>query len=185
MYAYCRNNPVCRIDITGYADEEADLNGDTKDDLFPNPMAAPKTAGEPAVGSCTGSSAPSNNAYDPYQAQLDGGVPSYDCSQLPRQGLVTGDPNAPPVDAGKQGKHVEGHNNFQKGKSSWPAGRTGVSQTQEAWMNGVNDPSKPGQSVRIGLASDGTIVRVHMAGNGAIHGYPIGNAISMVFLDMY
>lgn len=38
MFAYCRNNPVCRIDITGYADEEADLGGETKDDLFPDPM---------------------------------------------------------------------------------------------------------------------------------------------------
>ena len=39
-------------------------------------------------------------------------------------------------------------------------------------MNGVKDYRKPTQEVRIGIASDGTIVRVHMGGNGWIHGYP-------------
>ena len=91
---------------------------------------------------------------------------------LPPQGLVDGDPEAPPVDAGKQGKHVPGHNNYQEGKSSWPEGQTGVQQTQEAWQNGVPDPKKPDGSVRIGIASDGTIVRVHIDSTGSIHGYP-------------
>ena len=31
---------------------------------------------------------------------------------LPRQGPVTGNRKAPPVDAGKQGKHVPGHQNY-------------------------------------------------------------------------
>ena len=91
---------------------------------------------------------------------------------LPRQGLVTGDSDAPPVDAGKQGKHVPGHNNYDDSKSSWPEGKTGVQQTQEAWKNGSPDPKKPDGSVRIGVASDGTEVRVHMDKKGAIHGYP-------------
>ena len=93
-------------------------------------------------------------------------------STLPQQGLVEGDPEAPPVDAGKQGKHVPGHNNYDKGKSSWPEGQTGVEQTQEAWKNGVADPKHPDGSVRIGTASDGTTVRVHIDKKGAIHGYP-------------
>ena len=92
---------------------------------------------------------------------------------LPRQGYVEGDPDAPPVDAGKQGKHVPGHNNHDDSKSSWPEGQNGVSQTQEAWQNGVNDPKVPSGNVRIGIASDGTIVRVHRDGKGAIHGYPL------------
>ena len=92
---------------------------------------------------------------------------------LPRQGLVEGDSDAPPVDAGKQGKHVSGHNNHDKGKSTWPEGKNGVSQTQEAWKNGVPDPKVPSGNVKIGIASDGTVVRVHIDGNGAIHGYPL------------
>ena len=91
---------------------------------------------------------------------------------LPQQGLVTGNPDAPPVDAGKQGKHVKGHNNYVEGKSTWPEGQSGVQQTQEAWLNGKPDPKKPDGSVRIGIASDGTVVRVHLDASGAIHGYP-------------
>lgn len=86
--------------------------------------------------------------------------------------MVTTNTKAPPVDAGKQGKHVWGHNNYISSKSSWPKGQTGISQTQEAWMNGVQDPRKPMQNVRIGIASDNTIVRVHMDKYGYIHGYP-------------
>ena len=55
MFAYCRNNPVCRIDITGYADEEADLDGETKDDLFPDPMGGGGD-GQPPTGTASGSS---------------------------------------------------------------------------------------------------------------------------------
>lgn len=55
MFAYCRNNPVCRIDITGYADEEANLDGETKDDLFPDPMGGGGT-GQPPVGTGNGTS---------------------------------------------------------------------------------------------------------------------------------
>ena len=92
---------------------------------------------------------------------------------LPRQGLVEGNPDAPPVDAGKQGKHVPGHNNHDKNRSSWPKGKNGVKQTQEAWENGVPDPKVPSGKVKIGIASDGTVVRVHINDKGAIHGYPL------------
>lgn len=92
---------------------------------------------------------------------------------LPPQGSVSEDPEAPPVDAGKQGKHVPGHNNHDPNKSSWPKGKNGVRQTQEAWQNGTPDPKKPDGSVRIGTASDGTVVRVHRSTKGLIHGYPI------------
>lgn len=99
---------------------------------------------------------------------------------LPQQGLVTGDPSAPPVDAGKQGKHVPGHNNHDKSKSSWPEGQNGVQQTQEAWKNGTPDPKKPDGSVRIGTASDGTRVRVHIDKNNAIHGYPYNKIMGVL-----
>ena len=92
---------------------------------------------------------------------------------LPQQGEVSKDPDAPPVDAGKQGKHVPGHNNYDDSKSPWPEGQTGVSQTQEAWQNGVSDPKVPSGNVRIGIASDGTVVRVHIDAKGRIHGYPL------------
>ena len=91
---------------------------------------------------------------------------------LPQQGLVEGDPEAPPVNAGKQGKHVPGHNNHDPERSSWPEGQNGVSQTQEAWKNGVPDPKVPSGKVRIGKANDGTIVRVHIDDKNTIHGYP-------------
>jgi hypothetical protein len=87
--------------------------------------------------------------------------------------LVTSNTNAPPVDAGKQGKHVSGHNNYRSNKSTWPNGNNGVSQTQEAWMNGVIDYRHPTQNIRIGISSDGMTVRVHMDGQGHIHGYPL------------
>lgn len=92
---------------------------------------------------------------------------------LPQQGLVEGDPEAPPVNAGKQGKHVPGHNNHDPERSSWPEGQNGVSQTQEAWKNGVPDPKVPSGKVRIGKANDGTIVRVHIDDKNTIHGYPL------------
>ena len=39
---------------------------------------------------------------------------------LPKQGAVDGDiKNAPSVDAGKQGKHVPGHNNSIDTKTQW------------------------------------------------------------------
>lgn len=53
MFAYCRNNPVCRVDISGFADDEADLDEDTKDDLFPQPMGG-GTNPDPVIGTSGG-----------------------------------------------------------------------------------------------------------------------------------
>ena len=93
---------------------------------------------------------------------------------LPNQGKVSKIPGAPPVDAGKQGKHVPGHNNNDPNKSQWPVGENGVKQTQEAWQNGNVDPKgSPYGSVKKGFSNDGTFVRVHIGADGSIHGYPI------------
>ena len=92
---------------------------------------------------------------------------------LPQQGPVSSDPEAPPVDAGKQGKHVPGHNNYDDSKSSWPKGKNGVKETQEAWKNGVPDPKSRNGNIRIGISDDGTVVRVHIDSEGKIHGYPL------------
>lgn len=56
MFAYCLNNPACRVEIGGYASEEADLDEQTKDELFPQPLGG-------------------GNAFDPYQAILDNAAP--------------------------------------------------------------------------------------------------------------
>ncbi|MCI5141230.1 MAG: hypothetical protein D3909_05790, partial [Candidatus Electrothrix sp. ATG1] len=92
---------------------------------------------------------------------------------LSNQGDVDGGvEGAPPVDAGKQGKHVPGHNNEVEGKSKWNIGETGVKETQEAWINGKATGRKDG-SVRVGQASDGRNVKVHQDKKGKIHGYPV------------
>jgi len=92
-------------------------------------------------------------------------------SKLPNQGTVNGNvEGAPSVDAGKQGKHVPGHNNNNPSKSQWPNGETGVDLTQEAWMNGT--PVKPDGSVRV-YDNGSQKIKVHMDSNGNLHGYPI------------
>lgn len=96
--------------------------------------------------------------------------------QLPNQGVIRGDvEGAPGVDAGKQGKHVIGHNNYNSKKSTWVEGSNGVTETQEAWIKGT--PAKNGTRVYetgkvVGTQGE-TGVRVHMDGNGYIHGYPV------------
>ena len=92
-------------------------------------------------------------------------------SKLPNQGPVSEIPDAPPVDSGKQGKHVPGHPNNNPSKSQWEEGETGVRETQEAWQNGTE--VKPDGSVRVGTASDGRKVKVHRDESGRIHGYPV------------
>ena len=156
MFAYCRNNSVCRKDIHGTEDQIAYSNDEILSDDDINDPA--KSGG--------GSS-------DPYQDSLDRNGPSSGTTSLPQQGTVPGNGVAPPVNAGKQGKHVPGHKNYDPSKSSWPVGQDGVLETQEAWMNGVKDMRKPYQNVRIGISSCGTIVRVHMDNKGTIHGYPL------------
>ena len=92
--------------------------------------------------------------------------------KLPNQGDVSEIEDAPPVDAGKQGKHVPGHNNNNPKKSQWNPGETGVKETQEAWKNGTDVPDRNG-TIRIGESSDGRVIRVHIDQAGKIHGYPI------------
>ncbi|OJG99662.1 hypothetical protein [Enterococcus termitis] len=101
---------------------------------------------------------------------------------LAQQGLVTGEvEGAPPVDAGKQGKHQEGHRNNEQStedKSTWIDGENGVADTQEAWEKGRWADGREGtvkeyESDRV-VGSDGvtTEIVVHIDGKGNIHGYP-------------
>ena len=92
-------------------------------------------------------------------------------SNLPNQGDVSENPDAPPVDAGKQGKHVPGHPNNDSSKSQWGEGETGVQETQEAWLNG--EPRGKNGTVRVGTSSSGRRIKVHIDGKGRIHGYPV------------
>ena len=97
-------------------------------------------------------------------------------SKLPTQGTVKGDvENAPSVDAGKQGKHVQGHPNYKEGNSTWIPGNTGVHDTQEAWLNGqeLPDGTKVWDAGKTTGTNGETGVRVHIDGKGNIHGYPI------------
>lgn len=104
-------------------------------------------------------------------------------SNLPNQGKVIGNiEGAPPVHAGKQGKHVIGHpsnkHSLSEGgnKSTWPEGETGVDLTQEGWLKG--EPKANNPNVRVWdtgrvIGSNGeTKVNVKYApGKGTIHGY--------------
>ena len=95
---------------------------------------------------------------------------------LPQQGTVSGGvEDAPNVDAGKQGKHVPGHNNYNPSKSSWPQGSNGVTETQLGWKNGTTlpDGTRVWDSGGIIGPNGETGVRVHIDGNGNIHGYPV------------
>lgn len=97
--------------------------------------------------------------------------------KLPIQGKVTdkNHKNSPPVDAGKQGKHVPGHNN-DRGKSQWPEGRNGVKETQEAWGKGrfvKDDNSVKTYDFGRRVGPNGEIrVKVYGDSKGSIHGYP-------------
>ncbi|MFC1894385.1 polymorphic toxin type 50 domain-containing protein [Candidatus Dependentiae bacterium] len=89
---------------------------------------------------------------------------------MPNQGLVTAGkiPDAPPVDAGKQGKHIPGHNNCNPKKSLWPAGENGIELTQEAWMNG-----EPTKKITVKTYTKNNLdIKVHIDKQGCIHGYP-------------
>ncbi|WP_372999473.1 hypothetical protein [Lutispora sp.] len=97
-------------------------------------------------------------------------------AKLPNQGTVNGNvEGAPPVDAGKQGKHVQGHPNNVSSKSQWKSGETGVNETQEAWQNGttLKDGTKVWDAGKVVGQNGETGVRVHTDGKGNIHGYPV------------
>ena len=95
--------------------------------------------------------------------------------QLPNQGTVSSIVGAPPVDAGKQGKHVFGHNNHNPIKSQWAVGRNGVVETQLGWLYGKQLPDGTRVwDLGIVIGTDGqTGVRVHINSRGNIHGYPV------------
>ncbi|MCL2610829.1 MAG: hypothetical protein FWE02_04025 [Defluviitaleaceae bacterium] len=95
---------------------------------------------------------------------------------LPNQGTVDGGiPNAPPVDAGKQGKHVEGHPNNISEKSQWKDGETGVRETQKGWVEGqtARGNTRVWDTGRVVGKNGETGVRVHKDSRGNIHGYPV------------
>lgn len=102
--------------------------------------------------------------------------------ELPSQGNVTaGVKGAPNVDAGKQGKHVHGHNNSKENNSSldektyWPEGENGVELTQEAWMKGTSTGNgiKVWDAGKVVGENGERGVRVHQDSKGNIHGYPV------------
>ncbi|MFC1894383.1 polymorphic toxin type 50 domain-containing protein [Candidatus Dependentiae bacterium] len=89
---------------------------------------------------------------------------------MPNQGIVDSGqvPGAPPVDAGKQGKHIPGHNNFNPKKSLWPTNENGVKLTQEGWLKG-----KPTGNPTVKTYTKGNLkIKVHIDEKGYIHGYP-------------
>ena len=90
--------------------------------------------------------------------------------------MVKGDvENAPSVDAGKQGKHVQDHPNYKEGNSTWQPGNNGVHDTQEAWVNGTElpDGTKVWDAGNTVGTNGETGVRVYLEGKGNMHGYSV------------
>jgi len=186
MYAYCVKNPVNWVDHSGTVPAVAaaipagiglvlfcaavavisskdfqDVWDDTTEDI----MDGIETIGD-AINSLFDKPTPEE------VPDTSPDAPSTD-GKLPNQGEVSEIPDAPPVNAGKQGQHVPGHNNDNDPKKSkWKPGENGVRQTQEAWQNGKEVPRRQGK-IRIGQSSDGRTIKVHIDGSGTIHGYPI------------
>jgi hypothetical protein len=97
---------------------------------------------------------------------------------LPAQGTVSKVDGAPPVDAGKQGKHIKGHpNNTDPGRTRWADGVDSVKETQEAWIQGkpvTRNPDKRIHDAGRPIGENGeTRVNVHMDKKGAAHGHPL------------
>jgi hypothetical protein len=94
-------------------------------------------------------------------------------NQTPVTSKVNG---APPVDAGKQGKHVLGHPNHGPSKSRWRSGVDHVYETQNAWQKGQPVPGQPqARSYRPGyvVGENGeNSIKVHKNNQGYIHGVP-------------
>ena len=200
LYAYCVNNPIMLVDPTGEWFVIDDVFTGPIDEIIiigglailglcglPGATEALEATKEALEDACDGitalfdgddaSDTDEDNTSDTDGETIPEPTPNPDDappSNLPHQGEVSEIPDAPPVDAGSQGKHVPGHNNNDPKRSQWKVGENGVKQTQEAWKNGKIDPKgRPYGSVRIGQSSDGRIIRVHINGSGHIHGYPI------------
>ena len=94
-------------------------------------------------------------------------------SKLPNQGPIYSKVKGElPVNIGKHGKHVPGHNNYIPSRSSWDVGEDGIKLTQEAWRKGkfVKDRKN---IIKKYTTKDGRTIRVHKDENGWIHGYPV------------
>ena len=97
-------------------------------------------------------------------------------SDIPSQGEIDGGvEGAPPVDAGKQGKHVPGHPNSVPEKSQWKKGTSGIPETQQGWNNDevLPDGTRVWDSGKELGEKGETGVRVHQDKKGRIHGYPV------------
>ena len=186
MFAYCYNDPVNYVDYSG---ENSDVLGWWFSIAGSIALAEPTCAGEVVVvvGAVIAIGVllyaeeqlddvkivPPQSLPDAEDGEeAESSVPEVGDSagELPQQGNVTVVPGAPPVEAGKQGKHVHGHKNNDPNKSQWSPGENGVRQTQEAWKNSQAHPSKP--NTRIGISNDGRTIEIKVSNNG-IHGYPI------------
>ena len=182
MFAYCNNNPVNYVDYTGESALSlltAWLTGSGT-----VAIAEPTLIGEAVVATgavIIGSVYLSQiivSMFEDYEQSLGEGesnsddVPNIDddADSLPQQRKVISVPDAPPVEAAKQGKHVKGHKNYDPQKSQWNPGENGVRQTQEAWKNSTPHPKKP--NTRIGVSNDGRTIEIKYGKNG-IHGYPV------------
>lgn len=185
MFAYCKNNPIIYVDHTGRSATLAVAVGIA--------IAEPTPVGEiilvtglaivgtvvlvnagiaiaEHIGKINEASTNEKDDVPQNVTESDDAIEIGETDKLPSQGNVTAVPDAPPVEAGKQRKHVRGHNNYDPNRSSWNEGENGVKQTQEAWKNSKPHPRKP--NTRVGFSKDGRKIEIKYSKKG-IHGFPI------------
>ena len=188
MYAYCNNNPVMYVDPTGeflisgaavcgilYGLGVALVGTDAVvgvSIIIAEGITQTIDFVEDVIAAVEIVSAVANTEKEPEKSITESKDVKEvgDNDELPQQGNVTSVPDVPSVEAGKQGKHVPGHKNYNPDKSSWNKGENGVRQTQEAWKNSKPHPKKP--NTRVGVSSDGRTIEIKFGKKG-IHGYPI------------
>ena len=94
-------------------------------------------------------------------------------SGIPLTGPISQIPGAPPVHAGKQGKHILGHPNYNEGKTRWLPSVDHVYETQKAWLSGQPHPKGKKFDTGRPISPEGyTKIDVRMDKDGLIHGYP-------------
>ena len=188
LYHYAGNNPVKYTDPDGKNNNIADL-ANLLPGMWAAAIAEPSIVGEIVVGAISlyilyrynssDAEYDSNTLNAP--STIDRTFPNTNIlnantSDIPSQGSVDGGiEGAPPVDAGKQGKHVPCHPNNMPGKSQWKDGTSGVRETQEGWLKckTLADGTKVWDSGHVVGENDETGVRVHQDEQGNIHGYPV------------